>query len=229
MPTTVGSLSEELAAELGEQYSDYDVGRQFRLWVSEVIQTVYIAATWPFQTGQFTLSTAAGQRTYPLLESSGDIKFIQKWSDTRTLDYKPASFIVKLGYDLEQLGEPVLFYYDSVDEFSGARVLGLWPVPDVQYDYRVSWEVLTPPGDDEQAVVQLTPEFLPLVKDGVRARYHEQSGNTAAAGAANDRFSGLLLALRKKYVLPRARQFVMRETDLPPAVGFDMPRLPPGY
>ena len=203
MSTTVNTLANEMATEMGEEFADLDVAEQFLTWVKEVVRKVYAAGRWASANNVETITMANGTASYTLNSSTSEVKSVRIPTSGTKIIYSSVERLIAKDKDLEDSGEPDYWWYDGLDAAASLKIR-FYPVPGASQD-SVSvqlWVQKRPPILGDTDVIPLPGEFIDVVRDGVRAKARANENNLDGAMLAKQDFIEGMQLLGARFASP---------------------------
>lgn len=203
MSTTVDTLANEMATEMGEEYADLDVADQYLTWVKEVVRKVYAAGRWASANNVETITMATGTASYTLDSTTSEVKSVRIPSTGSKVIYSTVERLIAKDKDLEDTGEPDYWWYDGLDASASLKIR-FYPVPTTaQNGVSVQlWVQKRPPSLTDTAVIPLPGEFIDVVRDGVRAKARANENNLEGAMLAKQDFMEGMQLLGARFATP---------------------------
>ena len=167
----VSTLASEIASEIGEDYSnDTSVATQFDTWVADVVAEIQTRYRHYFQNAKTTETFVTSTGTYTLPADCSEVRLVRVQETDDVLGATSVEELAIWGIDMDGDGTP---QYWTIDEYSsGAMVLAIYPAPDgdangntLEIHYIKSQDSLS-----SGSTIPLPDEFLPIIKEGVRAK-----------------------------------------------------------
>ena len=202
MSTTVETLAQEVAQELGETFSHVATREQYIDWVIEAY-TEIVASGWFFTQNKVeTITLVAGTREYTLPATVSEIKTLEDPTSYRVISPAPVSMLLERGKNLAETGTPSHWYIDSFDS-SQRMVISLYKVPDSTYVASTptlrAHCILRPTALSDTTAIPLPDDYVKVCRDGVRYRARVASGQMDFAQLAKQDFASGLQLLNARY------------------------------
>lgn len=202
MSTLVETIAQEVATELGEQFSDVATREQYVDWTKESY-TEIVASGWFFtQNTVEDITLAAGTKNYTLPATVSEIRVLEDPTNFRVISPAPVNQLLERGLNLAATGAPVYWYIDSFDS-SQRMVISLYKVPDASYvsgTPTLKAHCITRPTElDDTDAIPLPEDYIKVLRDGIRYRARVASGQLDLAALAKQDFQGGLALLNARY------------------------------
>lgn len=210
---TVADIAQEMADEVGEEYTDDDVKTQFVIWVIETIEEIVTSGRWFFQNGSESVTLVATQKDYSLTAAVSEVRDIRSPGTKKRIAYIPVERLIARAKDLDLPGTPTNWYIDSLGS-SNEMKISLWPVPDAASVTAESpikvYTLKRPTALTETSTIPMPEEYIRVLREGVRSKVKFNDGNMEATAYADSKFKAGLALLNARFA-PRPR----RGSDMP--------------
>jgi hypothetical protein len=202
---TLDSLAQVMATEFGEQYGDLDIADQFRDWTQEVFEEVVGDARWFFKNGSTDIVPVLGQAVYTLPVGVAEVRtaYIPTTPKPARVAYSSVERLLARGANLGEPGTPRAWHYCGIDSTTTAQKVRLWPVPDAAFLATGLHVVLETVNRPEALLttdtIPLPPEYIRVMRDGIRFKVKFNDGDLEGASLAHQRFSSGLDRLNMRF------------------------------
>jgi hypothetical protein len=207
---TLGELAEEVAVELGEQYTDSDIAAQYLKWAQQTYEEIVGDGRWVMRNATQGFLTTESVSEYELDSTVSEIRtlyrvpYIFESFAPREIAYLAVESLVarlvERGLDINAQGAPQFWHY-AAPATNGNHRITLYPEPDTIYSIRA--EVVTKPEIlTSTSTIPLPADFNGVLKDGVRKRALMNDKDVEGAKAYHTMFADGLRLLRMRFTLP---------------------------
>lgn len=143
MPT-LNALALELIRAHGDKQDDPDYVLTVEQWIRDALDELALETDWRAFITDTTLNTAAGTSTYTLPINVRDIRFLRDPNNENSIIFLPKDRMVDLGLDLEKLGRPDFWAFESVVTSGGNTQYNIrfQPIPDAVYPLGVAFNLV---------------------------------------------------------------------------------------
>jgi hypothetical protein len=221
------ALIEDLALEFGENPQDGDVVQAVLGFIRDTVQEINIQGEWQHTRVHYPFSTDKGQPTIPLSTDIGPIISVTRDSTGRPLSYINRETLTDGSLILTTQGEPAFWHYEEID--ADTAVLRVYPTPDAEYSYTLTYERSTHAIASEDANLPVPNDFIPVLKHGIRVMYYSQAGDLAPMQLYEQRFQRGIQFLRSRYEHIRRDSQSMQYNDIDQEASWPTPQLPTSY
>jgi hypothetical protein len=213
MPTYT-TISEKIATQLGEEYSDVDVKTSFDDWTVETVQIILGKETWPWGNLLTSFNTSDGGATYSLTGAGGEVKALYRTDVDLWLSYVPLEQLRASQLDYDNEAPPRYWTLDGIS--SGTFQVRLWPAADAVYEVLVYGSTdVNIDAVSMTSSIPLPSPMIPLVQTGVRQLFYEHTHEDNAAAREQLKFREQMMDARGRYLQNRALRLQFGYSDVP--------------
>lgn len=200
---TVDDVAQEVAEEFGEEFSDLDIKSQIQKWVIEVFEEVYASGRWFFQNDSQDITLADGTKDYSMDTDVAEVRDVRDPNSNKRVAYAPVERLIAKGKDLLSTGNaPEFWYIDSLGPSQEIKV-SLYPVPNATAVTNIgslrAYTLLRPPALTGTDTIPIPPEYIRVIREGVRAKVMFADKDLQASQIAKEAFIDGLTLLNARF------------------------------
>lgn len=221
----VNDLAEEIIEEMGGRVNDAKMVRIVERWIDDVYKKIIAFHNWSWARETSDIDTVAAQDSYIVPIAAMHVSGFRKASGEK-IHFRSREQLTNQGWDFTQTGSPLFWYSENIS--NGAMKVTLTPIP-------TTAETLTAYGTPRPLnlltddYIPLPTEFMPVLKDGVRAYYSRNDGHAEDGAMFDQLFGNGLMILRSRFAKEPDDYTRMSDTDIPNTVMTNGGRWPSNF
>lgn len=224
MSWTVLQLAEVCCEEAGRDWSDDRSLTEVERYVNDVWKQIAIETDWPWLYTTESISLVASTQEYSLQSSAVEPIGVRLTTEDRELVHTPVEQM--MATDIELSGIPTRWWISGYDSSTSKTKIKVWPIPATTYTMEVH-EIIRPTDLAADTVIPVPEEFIPIMKNGVRAIVALDIGD-ANAQMYLGLYTDALRKARSRYATARGATHDQLFSDIPKRRG-SRSRLPGNY
>lgn len=212
---TLNALALQLAAEFGIDTGNSAAITQTERFLNQKWKEMLAFWDWPWRdTVDTTINTVAGTSTYGLSTTACEIRALRMGSTyDKWLEYCPVERLIRYGINLEEPGEPEVWFNAGYDSATQKVQFTTWPVADATYPL-IPYITLRGIDLSSGSTVPIPEDFYDILKDGARAMQEKLDKDYAASSIARRDFREALAFKRDNYSMNNAESHVNQYNDV---------------
>lgn len=221
----VNDLAQEIIEEMGGRTADGKMIRIVERWIDDVYKKIIAFHNWSWARETSDIDTIADQAVYIVPIAAMHVSGFRKASGEK-VNYRSREQLTNQGWDFSQTGTPLFWFSENMS--NGAMKVTLTPTP-TEEETLTAYGTPRPINLKTDDFIPLPTEFMPVLKDGVRAYYSRNDGHPEDGAMYDQLFGTGLIVLRSRFAKEPDDYSRMSDTDIPNSQQNVMGRWPSNF